>query len=277
MALPVVHDATGLAGRYKDKVVIVTGGTKGIGEGCVRVFFEAGANVCFCARSESQGVAFQDVLNSRGYPNKAVFVRADVSVNEQVINVINKTVEVFGQIDCLINNAGWHPPCHRLDDFKETDMTDLFQLNFMSYFVACKYALPYLRKTKGNIINMSSLVGVQGQVGATTYAATKGAITSFSKALAVDEAHIPVRVNVVSPGNIWTPLCEAGAKESGDAEKAKKAGEEAQQMLRMGTIEETGRLCLAIAADLTFTTGVDHLQTGGAEIGYGSKCAGSWT
>lgn len=79
-------------------------------------------------------------------------------------------------------------------------------LNFFSTFTLCKLCLPHLRETKGNIINMSSLVGIQGQRFATTYCATKGALTAFSKSLAIEEADHGVRINIVSPGNIWTPL-----------------------------------------------------------------------
>ena len=67
-----------------------------------------------------------------------------------------QAIKEFGQIDCLINNAGWHPPPMTIDKFSIEDMQDLFQLNFISYFAACKYALPHLRKTKGNIINVRS-------------------------------------------------------------------------------------------------------------------------
>jgi hypothetical protein len=97
------------------------------------------------------------------------------------------------------------------------------------------------------------------------------AVTSFTKALAIDEAVHGVRVNSVSPGNIWTPLWKAAADAETDPSAAREAGERVQTLRRMGTILETGRLCLCIAADLTFTTGVDHIQSGGAEIGYGIK------
>jgi NAD(P)-dependent dehydrogenase (short-subunit alcohol dehydrogenase family) len=137
--------------------------------------------------------------------------------------------------------------------------------------VACQQALPYLRKTKGNIINLSSLVGSMGQLHATTYVATKGAITAFSKALAIDEAANGVRVNSVSPGNIWTPLWKQAVDASPDAAKARAEGDAAQLVGRMGTIEEAGQLCLFLAAHATFTTGVDHILSGGAELGYGRK------
>jgi len=135
----------------------------------------------------------------------------------------------------------------------------------------CQQALPYLRKTKGNIINLSSLVGSMGQLHATTYVATKGAITAFSKALAIDEAENGVRVNSVSPGNIWTPLGKQAVDVSPDAAKTRSDGEHAQLLGRMGTIEEAGQLCLFLAAEATFTTGVDHILSGGAELGYGRK------
>ena len=256
--------------RYKDKVAIITGGTKGIGEGCVRVFVEAGAKVVFCARNESQGQALAAEVSKKG-PGEAVFMKVDVSKVAEVEKLIDFAVEKYGRIDCLINNAGWHPPHKTIDEFTYQDFRDLFELNVVSIFAACKRALPHLRKTKGNIINMSSLVGAMGQPGAVTYVATKGAITSLTKALAIDEAAHDVRVNSVSPGNIYTPLWQEAIDASADAAKTRADGDAAQLMGRMGTIEETGQLCLFLAAEATFTTGVDHIQSGGAELSYGRK------
>jgi NAD(P)-dependent dehydrogenase (short-subunit alcohol dehydrogenase family) len=253
--------------RYQDKVTVVTGGSKGIGEGCVRVFVEAGAKVVFCARNEREGRALATELNARG-PGEAWFVRCDVSKPDEVERLIDATVERHRRIDCLINNAGWHPPHRRIDDFSYQEFRDLFELNVMSLFVACKRALPHLRQTKGNIINVSSLVASIGQSKATTYVATKGAISAFTRALAIDEAVHGVRVNSVSPGNIYTPLWQEAIDAAADPDKCRADGESAQLLGRMGTIEETGRLCLFLAAEATFTTGVDHLQSGGAELGY---------
>lgn len=264
----------GCAGRYVGKTLLVTGGSKGIGEGCVRVFFEAGANVVICARGEAEGNALCKELNEFAAPGQsAFFVKADVSKTTDLQNVVDQAISKFGQIDCLINNAGWHPPPKTIDEFTVNNMQDLFQLNFISYFAMCKMCLSHLRKVGGNIINMSSWVGINGQGQAPTYCATKGAITSFSKGLAIDEAAngFGVRVNVVSPGNIWTPLWKAWSDGEPDPVAAKEAGDKVQVMARKGTIIESGRLCLAIASDLTFTTGVDHIQSGGAELGYGMK------
>jgi NAD(P)-dependent dehydrogenase (short-subunit alcohol dehydrogenase family) len=256
--------------RYQDKVVIVTGGTKGIGEGCVRVFVEAGAKVVFCARDEAAGQKLARGVTAGG-PGEAVFIRCDVSRPEQVERLVDATVERYGRLDCLVNNAGWHPPHRPIDAFTPAELRELFELNVMSVFVACRRALPHLRRTHGSIINISSLVAVIGQLHATTYVATKGAVTAFTKALAVDEAAHGVRVNSVSPGNIYTPLWQEAIDAAPDPAKTRADGEAAQLLGRMGTSEETGRLCLFLAAEATFTTGVDHIQSGGAELGYGRK------
>ena len=256
--------------RYKDKVPVVTGGTKGIGAGCVRVFVEHGANVVFCSRNESEGTAFEAEVNAKG-PGSGMFVCADVSRVEDIRRMIDGAVERFGRIDCLINNAGWHPPHQPIDAFSVDDFRSLLDLNLVSCFAACKFALPHLRKVKGNIINMSSLVGSMGQIGATTYVATKGGITAFTKALAVDEAAYDVRVNSVSPGNIFTPLWQQAIDQAPDPAKCRADGDAAQLLGRMGTIEEAGLLCLYLAADATFTTGVDYVISGGAELAYGRK------
>lgn len=250
---------------YENKVVIITGGTKGIGEGCVKVFAAAGAKVVYCARHRPDK---EDLSSPTG---DATFVQCDVSNTNEIRKLIDTTIADRGRLDCLINNAGWHPPHHPIDDFSVQDFREMLNLNVVSIFAACKFALPHLRKTKGNIINMSSLVGSMGQLYASTYVATKGAITSLTKALAIDEAKHGVRVNSVSPGNIYTPLWQEAIDAASDREKCRADGDAAQLLGRMGTADEVGRLCLFIAAEATFTTGVDHIISGGAELGYGWK------
>lgn len=256
--------------RYKDRVAIVTGGSKGIGEGCVRVFVKNGAKVVFCARDAANGQKLESEVNAKG-PGESYFVPCDVTKEEDIKNLIDTTVKKYGRIDCLINNAGYHPPHKPIDDFSADDFRDLLNLNVVSYFLASKYALPHLRKTEGNIINDSSLVGMIGQVGAVTYCATKGAISAMTRALAVDEASHNVRVNAFSPGNVWTPMWEAGTKGFANPKGMIEAGKDAQLLGRFGTIEECGELCLYLAAEATFLTGVDIPISGGAELNYGMK------
>ncbi len=256
--------------RYADKAVLVTGGSQGIGEGCVRVFAEAGADVTFCARRQAEGMALAQELSAR-HAGRVHFVRCDVSQEDEMRALVRGAVSRSGRLDCLVNNAGWHPPHKPIDDFTAREFRDLLELNLVSMFVACQEALPHLRKVRGNIVNMSSLVGSMGQLHATTYVATKGAITAFTKALAVDEAVHGVRVNSISPGNVWTPLWKQAVDASPNPAKTREDGDAAQLLGRMGTLEEAGRLCLFVAAEATFTTGVDHILSGGAELGYGRK------
>jgi NAD(P)-dependent dehydrogenase (short-subunit alcohol dehydrogenase family) len=118
---------------------------------------------------------------------------------------------------------------------------------------------------------MASLVASIGQYHATTYVATKGAVTGLTKALAIDEAPHGVRVNSVSPGNIYTPLWQEAIDAAADPLQYRADGEGAQLLGRMGSADEVGRLCLFIASGATFTTGVDHIISGGAELGYAQK------
>lgn len=260
--------------RYKDKVVIITGGSSGIGKGCAQEFVKAGSKVVICSNRQSEGeqaVSELKTLADDQSIGEVSFIYCDVKKTEDIGNLINEVVRRHGQIDCLINNAGWHPPHKTIDDFTEEEFRDLLNLNLISVFTACKLSLPYLRISKGNIINISSLVAVIGQHHATTYVATKGAVTAFTKALAIDEAAHGVRVNAVSPSNIYTPLWQEAIDTSPDPKQAFAEGEAMQLMGRFGTAEEVGRLCVFIAAESSFTTGVDHIISGGSELAYGRK------
>lgn len=262
---------------YADKVVIITGGSSGIGKGCAEQFISAGARVVVCGNDKDEGASvatsLRDAAAGQG-SGDAEFVYCDVTRTEDIRDLIDSTISRHGTIDCLINNAGWHPPHRPIDDFSIQEFRDLLELNLVSIFTASKFALPSLRQTKGNIINIASLVATIGQHYATTYVATKGAVVAFTKALAVDEAPNGVRVNSVSPGNIYTPLWQEAIDAAPDPEQYRAAGEAAQLVGRMGRVKEVGRLCLFIAAEATFTTGVDHIISGGAELGYAQKSNG---
>lgn len=251
---------------YQGKGVIVTGGSRGIGEGIVRAFVAAGATVAFADRRADLGRALAESLHGR-----AIFHECDVTREADLARFVHDAAAALGRLDCLVNNAGWHPPHRPIDDFSAAEFRSLLDLNLVSVFVACQAALPHLRTTRGSIINIASLVGSMGQHHATTYVATKGAVIAFTKALAIDEARHGVRVNSISPGNIMTPLWREAADQAANPAAAIAEGEAAQVMGRMGTAEEAGRLAVFLAAEATFTTGVDHLLTGGAELGYGRK------
>ncbi len=255
---------------FSKRVVIVTGGTRGIGRGCVEVFAGAGAQVVFCSHEPDGGTELADAVTQRG-PGRAEFALCDVADAAALASLVTGTATRLGRLDCLINNAGWHPPHRPIDGFTLDEFEALMRLNVTSVFVGCRAALPFLRQTRGTIINIASLVATIGQHHATTYVASKGAVLSFTKALALDEACHGVRVNAVSPGNIDTPLWQQAVDQSPDPRRTRADGEAAQPMARMGTAEEVGRLCLFLAVEATFITGVDHIISGGAELGYGRK------
>src|SRR5438067_1529477 len=174
---------------YGDKVVIITGGSSGIGKACAQEFVRAGAKVVVCCNVESEGTAVASALQALAREQgagDASFVFCDVRKMEDIRNLIEATLARHGRIDCLINNAGWHPPHKPIDEFTVEEFRDLLELNLVSVFNACRLALPHLRRTGGNVINVSSLVAQIGQRHATTYAATKGAVTALTKALDLD-------------------------------------------------------------------------------------------
>jgi NAD(P)-dependent dehydrogenase (short-subunit alcohol dehydrogenase family) len=257
---------------FDGRVVLVTGGTRGIGRACVETFAAAGGHVVFCSNLPAGGDALASSTSARG-PGRAEFSICDVADAGAFAAFVTATATRLGRLDCLVNNAGWHPPHRPIDDFTVAEFEKLLALNVVSVFAGCRAALPFVRASKGSIVNIASLVATIGQRQATTYVATKGAVVAFTKALAIDEAASGVRVNAISPGNIDTPLWQEAVDASSDPRRTRADGEAAQPMGRMGTAQEVARLCLFLATEATFTSGADYVISGGAELGYGRKIA----
>ncbi|XP_006982020.1 L-fucose dehydrogenase [Peromyscus maniculatus bairdii] len=255
--------------RYSGKVVVVTGGGRGIGAGIVRAFVDSGAQVVFCDKDEARGRALEQELVG------TVFVPCDVTQEGDLQTLISETLSRFGRLDCVVNNAGYHPPAQWPEETSAQDFRQLLELNLLGTYALTKLALPHLRKYRGNIINISSLVGAIGQSQAVTYVATKGAVTAMTKALALDESRHGVRVNCISPGNIWTPLWEELAMSTPDPSATILEGTLAQPLGRMGQAAEVGAAAVFLASEATFCTGLELLVTGGAELGYGCKSSRS--
>ena len=252
-------------------VVVITGGSQGIGAGCARAFCAAGARVVIADVNVAAGEALAQALTAAG-PGECMCVPCDVRDPEQLRRAITTAVECYGRLDCLINNAGWHPPHKPIDDFSLAEFHDLLQLNLVAVFAGCQIALPWLRQTQGSIVNISSLVATLGQEFATTYCATKGAVSAFTRALAIDEARHGVRVNAVSPGNVLTPMREKSVAASPNREALDNYIDSWQWPGRSATIDEIGTVCLFLAGPgAAYITGVDMPVTGGAELGYGIK------
>jgi L-fucose dehydrogenase len=254
--------------RFEDRVVAVTGGSHGIGAGCVRVFHQEGAHVAILDRDAEEGARLADELTACG-PGRAIVCGCDVSESAQLQQAIEQTAQTFGRLDCLINNAGVHPPAMSIDETSLEDLETLMRVNFISTFAGCKFAAPHLRKSGGTIINMSSMTAVLGQENSAAYAASKGAQLSLTKALALELGRDGVRVNAVLPSNVDTPLMREWAATLDDPESALQRVAALQVSGRMATPEEIGRVCLFLATeDSRFITGQGIVADGGASLDY---------
>lgn len=254
--------------RFEGRAVVVTGGSKGIGEGCARIFCGEGGLVAILARGLQAGEALAAELTARG-PGRAIFIACDVADHVQLGKAIDRAAAEFGRIDCLINNAGSHPPATTIDDTSVDDVERLMRLNFTSTFAGCKYALPYLRQTKGTIVNMSSLVALIGQEHSTAYCATKGAQLGLTRSLALELGREGIRVNAICPGNVDTPLMRDWAATLPDPQSALDRVAALQVFGRMATKEEIGKIALFLATDdSSFLTGQAIEAEGGASLDY---------
>ncbi|XP_052824417.1 17-beta-hydroxysteroid dehydrogenase 14 [Octopus bimaculoides] len=229
-----------------------------------------GAKVAFCDILDDEAKPIEEKMNKMG-PGEAYYINCNLRDEAQIKNMIEKVVEKYGTIDCLINNAGYHPGCAAIEDVTVESFNKLLQVNLIAVFLTCKYALPHIRLAKGNIINIASVVSYLGQKDSIPYTASKGAVASMSKALAISEAKHGVRVNTISPGAIWTPLWEEVMSKAENPEEFYNDGVSYQVMGRMGTPSEISTACLYLAADGTFCTGMDMNVSGGIDISVGSK------
>jgi L-fucose dehydrogenase len=254
--------------RFRDKVVIVTGGSKGIGEGCSRVFCREGGLVSILSRGQEAGQKLAQELSDAG-PGRAIFIPCDVGQHLQLKEAIEQTVREFGRLDCIINNAGQHPPAMTIDETTVDFMEELMRVNYISTFAGARYAVPHLRKTRGTIVNISSMTAVLGQEHSSAYCATKGAQVSLTKALAIELGREGIRVNAILPSNIDTPLMRDWAATLPDPASALDRVSMMQVFGRMGTIEEMGEIALFLASEeSSFITGQAIEAEGGASLDY---------
>ena len=253
--------------KLDGKVAVITGGSKGIGLGCARVFGRHGCSVVIASRGAEAGQAAERELTAAGY--KALFVATDVTSQNDMESLLKKTVERFGRLDCIVNNAGWHPPTMTIDETSIDDFENLLRLNLTSTFMGCKFAVPHLRETRGSIVNMSSEVGIIGQAAAPSYVSTKAGQIGLTRALALDLAPDGVRVNAVCPAGVMTPLMEEWANSQYDPKAALAMVDSWHPIGRMATIDEIGEVCAFLASEeAAFMTGQVLCPDGGAALGY---------
>jgi NAD(P)-dependent dehydrogenase (short-subunit alcohol dehydrogenase family) len=250
--------------RFQGRVVIVTGGARGIGLGCGRVFAREGGRVAILDRDLPAAGAAAAALGP-GH----LAIGCDVAVESEVRSAVDAVVAATGRIDCLINNAGIHPPDTPLAAMSPAAALEVMRVNFIGTYAMCHHVLPHLQRTRGTIINVSSMTAVLGQRNSAAYAASKGAQLSFTKAVALECAPFGIRVNAILPSNVDTPLMRAWAATLPDPEAALDRIAALQPLGRMADIEEMGRVCLFLATDeSSFITGQGLQVDGGASLDY---------
>lgn len=253
--------------KLQGKVAIITGGSKGIGLGCARVFGKYGCTVVIASRGHELGTSVEADLRGQGYD--AHYVRCDVTIEDDMRSLIDETAERFDRLDCIVNNAGWHPPTMTIEATSVADYEKILRLNLTSTFMGCKFAVRHLRKTRGNIINMSSEVGLIGQGLAPSYVSSKAGQVGLTKALAIDLGPEGIRVNAVCPAGVMTPLMQEWADTQYDPAAALEMVDSWHLLGRMATIDEIGEVCAFLASDeAAFITGQAICPDGGAPLGY---------
>lgn len=189
----------------KDKVFIVTGGAKGIGEAISRLIAAEGGITVIAGRSKEDNDKTVAAITAAG--GKAVEVSAELGEAAACKKVIDFTIEKFGRIDGLVNNAGVNDGVGLESGSPEKFMASL-QKNISHYYNLAHYALPHLKATKGTIVNIGSKVADTGQGNTSGYAASKGGINALTREWAVELLPYGIRVNTVIPAEVWTPLYE---------------------------------------------------------------------
>lgn len=184
--------------RMKDKVVLITGGGKGIGRGLSEAFAEEGANLVITGRNEQALFTAKEELEKQ-YPIQVLPVRADGGDEQQVNNVIQKTIEAFGHLDVLINNAMASKSGTMLIDHTKEDFDLAINSGLYAVFFYMKAAYPYLKESKGSVINFASGAGLAGRIGQSSYAAAKEGIRGLSRVAATEWGPDGINVNVVCP------------------------------------------------------------------------------
>lgn len=226
----------------KDKVAIITGGGSGFGRATAELYANQGAKVVVVDYNEETAQETASIIKQNG--GEAVAVKADVSNETDVKNFVQKAIDTFGKVDVLFNNAGIYAP-GTVEETAIDDWNRSMSVNVTALFLASKYAIPYLKETKGNIINTASAGGIIGFPDAISYATTKGAVISFTRAMAVDYAGAGVRVNAICPGTGVTGM----TKDLLDNEAIYQAFVSPIPMKRLGEANDVAQAALFLGSD----------------------------
>lgn len=248
---------------FKDMTVIVTGSGAGMGREAAKLFAANGANVVVNSRTSTCEEARAEIEAAGG---SVLSVQADVGTMEGCQLIIDKTVEKFGGIDVLVNAAGMV-----VDGSVETanieDWDRSMDVNVKSVFLLSRLAMPYLRKTKGSIVNVASVAALKGLKNRAIYSATKGAMIALSQSMAAEYVGEGIRVNCVSPGTVASPSLMGRVNKTEDPEAAMRNFVARQPLGRLGTSDEVAKAIVFAAGNgVGFMTGANIVVDGGMTI-----------
>lgn len=226
--------------QLENKSVLITGADSGIGKAVALLFAKEGANVSIMFHSDEEGAAkVMNEIISLG--RKSIISQGDINDSDFCKKAVEKTVSEFGKLDILINNAGTQFPSDSIENLEEENIRTTFNSNIIGMILLTKAAFPYL-KEGGSVINTTSAAAYQGHEELLDYSATKGAIVSFTRSLALQSKPKGIRVNAVAPGPVATPL----TKETFDEEEEDQSKPPLQ---RNATEEEIATSFLFLASD----------------------------
>jgi len=249
----------------KDKVILLTGGTAGIGYECAKAYEKAGA--CISILSDSEESITEAAKKLSG--DRIHYIKADVAVEQDMEKAVRETISRFERIDAVHNNAGISNPSKSLDETTSGEWDRLFNVNVKGIYHSTRYALPALKITRGNILNTTSLVGEIGQEIHAAYSATKGAINAMTKSMALDYASFGIRVNAVAPAGVWTPMLRDWSNQQPHPSEIEQYLTEIHPLGYCPEGDVVADACLFLLSDMArFVTGCILPVSGGAELGY---------
>lgn len=247
--------------RFKGKVVVVTGAGSGIGEATARRFVEEGASVMICDKEADKLSALEDELP----PGQVAVEVADISIPGDCTRLVDSTVEKFGRLDVLINNAGVDQP-GSVAELADADWRRVIDNDLSGVFYMTRAAMPHLVKVKGAIINTASVSGLGGDWGHAAYCAAKGGIVNFTRATAMDSAKDGVRINAVCPTFTLTDM----TKDMANNQSLMSKFRERIPMQRIAMPEDiAGVIAFLASEDAGFITGVALPVDGGISASNG--------
>ncbi len=192
---------------FEDEVVVITGGSSGIGRATAVAFAREGARVAVASRRAEESEETVRLVQAEG--SEAIFIRTDVRNSAEVENLISKTVERFGGLNYAFNNAGVEGDAFvPIEKYDEEMWDQLIDINLKGVFLSMKHELPHIRERQGAIVNMASISGLAGSRIGSAYVASKHGVVGLTRAAALENADRGVRVNAVAPAVIRTPMAD---------------------------------------------------------------------